>query len=148
MAFARPGIGAADHRIAFGAGGDVEVQLADPDAVEDLGECLPTQPALGHVVERRAFATARIGHAPDVVEADVPLEAGAGEDVREAARRVVPLEHQDALRGVFSEQGRNAQAADARSDHDRVVLGRECAVLVCRGDHGRRPFAMPVFVTV
>ena len=98
----------------------VETQIADDDAIVDVGHGLPVEPALGEVLEQRAYRRSRFVYLPDVMEADVPFKARAMEDVSQPTGRVVTLEHQYALACRFGEQRRGAQSADARANDNRV----------------------------
>ena len=104
--------------------GDVVVGfVAEDDAIVDIGERRPLERAVGQLVEDAADDAA-LADLTDVVDADVPLVAGARERVGVAADAVVPLEHQDAAIPVPREAGRAGEAADARADHDGIERAR------------------------
>ena len=98
----------------------VETQIADDDAIVDVRHGLPVEPALGEVLEQRAYRRSRFVYLPDVMEADVPFKARSMEDVSKPTGRVVTLEHQYPLARRFGEQRRGAQSTDARANDNRV----------------------------
>jgi hypothetical protein len=103
----------------------VEAQIANDDAIVDVGHRLPVEPALGEVLEQRAYRRSRLVYLADVMEADVPFKARSVESVRKPTGRVVTLEHQYSLACRFGEQRGRTQSADARANDNRV---ERCAV--------------------
>ena len=94
----------------------------DEHAVVDVGHWVPVESPAGNVVEHLTHHRFGFVNLADVVHADVPFVTGAMKHVREAARRVVALQHQDPLAGVFGEQRGGGEAPDAGTDHDGVIV--------------------------
>jgi len=103
----------------------VEAQIADDDAIVDVGHRFPVEPALGEVLEQRAYRRSRLVYLADVMDADVPFKARSVENVRKPTGRVVTLEHQYSLACRFGEQRGRAQSADAGANDNRV---ERCAI--------------------
>jgi len=121
---------------ALEAGGEVEDLAVDEEAIVDAGHGLPLDLAGGDVVEGAADGGVVL-HLADVVEADVPVEAGATEGVGVAAGLVVALEDEDAFAGVEGEEDGGGEASDAGADDDGVPLVGEGGLLVGgSGGHG------------
>ena len=102
-------------------GDEIDDARADDDAVVHRVHRRPFQLPVGDHVEDAAQRVARLVHFADVMHAHVPFETLALIGVGETARGVVLLEHaHPAPQPGLQRSG--AQAADARSDHDAIVV--------------------------
>ncbi len=78
----------------------------------------------------RRIAEVLILHFADVMDAHIPLVAGAAKGMGKPARLVVALKHQHAFAAVLRQQDRGREAADAGPDYDRIPLFIEICLLV------------------
>ena len=86
---------------ALQAGWKFEAAAAHNDAIIDIRHRRPLKLAAGKIVERSAQRGYRILKLADVMDTNIPGVARAIEAVGVTACRVVALEHQNFLAGVF-----------------------------------------------
>ncbi len=116
-------------REVLAAGNEIDRAAADDNAVVHRIHRRPLELPVRDHVEYAAQRVVRLVHLADVMHAHVPFETLALIGVGEAARGVVLLEHAHPAPEPGL-QRRGAQAADAGTDHDAVVVRRRAPAAV------------------